>query len=113
VANGQVFVGCRKEPMVVVMDSKTGKELAGVEIPSDIDDLLFDVKSGRVYAICGGGAVAVIEKVGNKYEVVAKVETPKSARTATISPTGNRLFLGVPVQDGKGDPEVRVFAIKP
>ena len=26
---GRIFVGCRKEPMVVVLDSKTGKELAG------------------------------------------------------------------------------------
>jgi DNA-binding beta-propeller fold protein YncE len=112
-ANGRVFVGCRKEPMVVVMDAKTGKELYGVAIPGDIDDLLFDAKSGRLFAICGAGAVAVIEKKSDKYEVAAKVETAKSARTATISPNGDRLFLGVPVQGGMGDPEVRVFAIKP
>jgi DNA-binding beta-propeller fold protein YncE len=112
-ANGRVFVGCRKEPMVVVLDTKTGKELTSVAIPGDIDDLLFDAKTGRLFAICGAGAVAVIEKKGDKYEVTSKVETAKSARTATISPAGDRLFLGVPVQDGKGDPEVRVFAVKP
>ncbi len=112
-ATGRVFVGCRKEPMVVILDAKTGKELSGVAIPGDIDDLLFDPKTGRLYAICGGGAVAVIEKVGDKYEVVAKVETPKSARTATLSPAGDRLFLGVPVQGGTGGPEVRVFAVRP
>jgi YVTN family beta-propeller protein len=112
-AGGRLFVGCRKEPMVVVLDTKTGKELTSVEIPGDIDDLLFDPHSGRAYAICGAGAVAVIEKKGDKYEVTAKVETAKSARTGTLSPSGDRLFLGVPVQGGKGDPEVRVFAIKP
>jgi DNA-binding beta-propeller fold protein YncE len=112
-AGGRVFVGCRKEPMVVVLDAKTGKELAGVAIPGDIDDLLFDAKSGRLYAICGGGALAVIERKGDKYEVVAKVETPKSARTATISPAGDRLYLGVPVQGGTGSPEVRVYTVKP
>jgi hypothetical protein len=99
--------------MVVVLDAKTGKELTSVAIPGDIDDLLFDAKTGRLYAICGAGAVAVIEKKDDKYEVTAKVETAKSARTATLSPAGDRLFLGVPVQDGKGDPEVRVFTVKP
>ncbi len=112
-ATGRVFVGCRKEPMVVVLDAKTGKELTSVTIPGDIDDLLFDARGGRLYAICGAGAVAVIEKKGDKYEVTAKVETAKSARTATLAPTGDRLFVGVPVQDGKGEPEVRVFATKP
>ncbi|QJW94489.1 YncE family protein [Frigoriglobus tundricola] len=112
-ATGRVFVGCRKEPMVVVLDAKTGKELAGVTIPGDIDDLLFDAKGGRLYAICGAGAVAVIEKTGDKYAVTAKVETAKSARTAALAPAGDRLFLGVPVQNAKGEPEVRVFSIKP
>ena len=111
-AGGRAFVGCRKEPMVIVLDTKTGKELAGVAIPGDIDDLLFDPKSGRAFAICGAGAVAVIEKVGDKYEVTAKVETAKGARTATLSPAGDRLYVGVPAQ-GKGEAEVRVFAVKP
>jgi YVTN family beta-propeller protein len=111
-ARGLLFVGCRKEPMVVVMDAKTGKELGGVAIPGDIDDLAFDAKTGRLFAICGAGAVAVIEKKSEKYDVVAKVETAKSARTATISPAGDRLFLGVPAQGAAGEPEVRVYAIK-
>jgi len=110
---GRVFVGCRKEPTVVVMDAKTGKELFGVAIPGDIDDLLFDPHSGRIYAICGAGAVAIIEKRGDKYEVTAKVETAKSARTGTLNLSGDRLFLGVPAQTNTGTAEVRVFATKP
>lgn len=113
VAGGLVFVGCRKEPTVVVLDAKTGKELFGVAIPGDIDDLLFDPHSGRIYAICGAGAIAIIEKKGDKYEVTAKVETAKSARTGTLSPSGDRLFLGVPAQTDTGTAEVRVFATKP
>ncbi len=111
-ATGRIFVGCRKEPTVVVLEAKTGKELCGVAIPGDIDDLLFDAKSGRAFAICGAGTVAVIQKAGDKYEVTAKIETAKSARTATISPDGGRLFLGVPMQGGKGEPEVRAFAVQ-
>ncbi len=112
-AGGRIFVGCRKEPMVIVLDAKTGKELTSVVIPGDIDDLLFDTKSGRVYAICGAGSIAVIERTGDKYEVTGKVETAKGARTATINPAGDRLYLAVPIQDGKGTPEVRVYAVTP
>lgn len=111
-AGGRLFIGCRKEPKVVVMDTKTGKELSGVAIPGDIDDLLFDTHSGRLFAICGAG-LAVIARSGDKYEVVATIKTPKSSRTATISPSGDRLYLGVPAQDGKTTAEVRVFAIAP
>lgn len=108
---GRILVGCRKEPLVVVLDAKTGKEMAGVAIPPGIDDLLFDRGSGRLYAI-GNGAIAVIERRRDRYEVVAKVETAKSARTATLSPKGDRLYLGVPMQDEKTAPEVRVYAVK-
>ena len=108
---GRLFVGCRKEPMVVILNVKSGKELGSVVIPGDIDDLLFDPTHGRLFAICGAGGVAVIEKKGDKYGVAATIETPKGSRTATVSPAGDRLYVGVPAQGGK-DPEVRVYAVK-
>jgi YVTN family beta-propeller protein len=109
-AAGRVFVGCRKEPVVVILDAKSGKELGGVAIPGDIDDLLFDPTRGRLFAVCGAGGVAVIEKTGEKYAVTATIETPKGSRTATVSPSGDRLYVGVPAQGGKG-PEIRVYAV--
>jgi hypothetical protein len=111
-ADSRVYLGCRKQPSVVVFDAKTGKELTTVAIPGDIDDLLFDPARHRLYAICGEGAIAVIDrKDGEKYEV-AKVETAKKARTGTISPTGDRVILGVP-QQGETPPEVRVYNVAP
>ena len=43
---------------------------------------------------------------------MAKVETAKSARTATLNPKSDRLYVGVPMQDEKTPPEVRVYAVK-
>src|SRR5262249_55236561 len=51
-ANKRIFVGCRKPAMVVVLDSDTGKEITGVAIPQDIDDLFYDAKRKRLYASC-------------------------------------------------------------
>jgi DNA-binding beta-propeller fold protein YncE len=110
--NGLLFVGCAKlKPMVVVLDANTGKEISQVTIPPGIDDLHFDSKRNRLYASCADSALVVIEKVGDKYEVVAKLDTPKNSRTCIWSK--GKLFLGVPKQDGKDGPEVWIFEARP
>ena len=43
--NHRLFIGCRKNPSLVVMDSDTGKIVASVPIPGDVDDLSFDPTS--------------------------------------------------------------------
>jgi DNA-binding beta-propeller fold protein YncE len=112
VENGLLFVGCpKKQPMVVVFDAKTGKEVASVEIPAGIDDIHFDRRRQRVYASCADSTLAVIEKNGEKFEVVAKLETPKDSRTCVWS--SGKLYLGVPKLEGKEGPEVRVYEARP
>ncbi|MBX7106750.1 MAG: hypothetical protein K1X57_21930 [Gemmataceae bacterium] len=108
----RVFVGCRKKPMVVVLDAATGKELAGVEIPGDIDDLFFDAKRGRLYAACGEGALAVLEEKDGAFTVVEKFTTAKLARTCLFDPDGDRLFVVLP-RNGDLAPELRIYTPKP
>jgi DNA-binding beta-propeller fold protein YncE len=109
--NGLLFVGCPKKPMVVVFDTKTGKELASIIIPAGIDDLHYDGKNNRLYASCDDGRLAVIERKESKYSVIAEIETPKSSRTCAWK--SGKLYLGVPKQEGKDGPEIRVFDAKP
>jgi DNA-binding beta-propeller fold protein YncE len=111
---GRLFVGCRKKPAVVVLDAKTGKEVASVEIPGDVDDLFYDAKRDRIYASCGEGFLAVLRPKGaDRYEVVERVATGKLARTCLFDPESGRLYLPVPRQEGKTAPELRVFQVKP
>src|SRR5262249_33040170 len=81
--NQRVFVGCRKPPMVVAYDAKEGKEIWGVEIPGDIDDVFFDAKRMRLYASCGEGFLTILEQNdgGRGFGVVEKLPTAKLART--------------------------------
>jgi DNA-binding beta-propeller fold protein YncE len=112
-ANHRVFVGCRKEPMLVVLDTETGKEVATVAIPADVDDLYHDAKRKRLYASCGEGSIAVIEqKDADTYKVLEKVPTAKGAKTCLYVPDTGRLYLAVPRQEGKDGPEVRVYQVK-
>jgi len=112
--NNLIYVGCPKKPMIVVFDSKSGKELTSIEIPAGIDDLHLDTRRERLYASCGDGVLAVIQKKENAYETIAKIETPKFSRTCAFSGTLGKLCLGVPKQKGKeGGPEVWVYEAKP
>ena len=110
--HSKLFVGCPKKPMLIAFDSKTGKELEAIEIPGGVDDVHYDAKLDRVYASCGDGFLAVIGKKakGEKYEVIAKLETPKSSRTCVFA--DGKLYLGVPKGDGRDGPEVRIYGAK-
>jgi hypothetical protein len=113
-ANRRLFVGCRKEPMVVVMDSESGKEVAGIPIPGDIDDLFFDAQRKRLYAACGEGLLAVLRQTdADRWEVLEKLPTAKLARTCLFDPDTSRLFLAVPRQTDKQGPQLRVYRARP
>ena len=105
-ANHRLFLGCRKEPMVVVMDSETGKEITSVPIPGGIDDLSFDAKRKQMYASCGDGYLVVIKQEDpDHYKEIARMETAKGAKTSFFDDHTGRLYLGVPRQeDPRGVP---------
>jgi DNA-binding beta-propeller fold protein YncE len=110
---GRLFVGCRKKPAVVILDAKTGKEAAGITIPADTDDLFYDADTDRLYASCGEGFLAVIQrKDADGYKVVERLATGKLARTCLFDPGSRRLYLPVPRQNGTAAPELRVFDVK-
>jgi DNA-binding beta-propeller fold protein YncE len=113
-AGGRVFVGCRKAPMVVVLDTDTGKEVASVGIPGDVDDLFYDAKRKRLYATCGEGFVAVVRRgEGDRLELAEKVPTAKLARTGFFDPESGRLYVVVPRLEGQDGPQLRVYRGKP
>jgi DNA-binding beta-propeller fold protein YncE len=109
-ANRRLFLGCRKKPSVVVVDSESGKEVAQVGIPDDIDDLFYDARNRRLYASCGAGFLAVIrQRDKDHYELFEKIPTVKLARTCFFDPAGGRLYLLVPRQKGQEGPTIRVY----
>jgi hypothetical protein len=115
--NHRLFVGCRKDPSLVVMDSDSGKIVASVPIPGDVDDVSFDARRGRIYASCGDGALAVIRQVdADRYEPFATVSTVKGARTSIFNAADARLYLAVPRRAERPEqenPEVWVYRARP
>jgi DNA-binding beta-propeller fold protein YncE len=113
-ANRRIYVGCRMEPTLVVLDMETGKEVTGVAIPGGVDDLFLDAARKRLYASCGDGFVAVLKQVdADHVEVMEKIATAKGAKTSLYVPESGRLYLAVPRQEGKDGPEIWVYQAKP
>jgi len=55
----RLYLGCRKEPKVVVLDTESGKELGEAAIPGDVDDLFLDGKRKRLYRMRSAGEAAL------------------------------------------------------
>ena len=110
----RLFVGCRKPPAVVILDTESGQEIGNVAIPGDTDDVFFDAKRKRLYASCGEGVLAVLRQAdAGRFEVQEKVPTVKLARTCLFDAEGGRLFLAVPGRAGKDGPEIWVYRANP
>jgi DNA-binding beta-propeller fold protein YncE len=115
--NHLLFVGCRRNPSVVVMNSDTGKIIDRVPIPGDVDDIYFDARRGRIYASCGEGAIAVIRQIAaDRYAALPTIPTVEGARTSLFDADGGHLYLAVPRRASRPDqehPEVWVYQVRP
>lgn len=111
--NHRLFIGCRRDPSLAVLDSDTGKMVARLPIPGNVDDLSFDPTRKRIYASCGEGAIAVIRQIGaDQYESLGVVPTVKGARTSTLNTKTGRLYLAVPraaERPEQRNPEIWVY----
>jgi DNA-binding beta-propeller fold protein YncE len=111
-ANHRLFVGCRLPSKLVVLDTESGKVIAKIDISGDSDDLFYDSKRHRIYAICGAGKIDIIEQAdANTYKALAKIDTADGAHTGLFVPERDSLFVAVPHR-GSQQAEIRRYQIE-
>jgi hypothetical protein len=109
----RLYVGCHKKPMVIVLDTESGKEISGADISGGVDDMWLDVGRKRLFASCGEGKLVVLKVVdADHLEPLESIETAKGARTSLYIPETGRLYLAVPRQDGKEGPAIQIYQVK-
>ncbi len=107
--HNRLFLGARQPAKLLVLDSEKGRAVASISIVADTDDLFYDPKRQRLYAIGGGGAVTVIHQdAGDKYRAEATVSTAPGARTGLFAPDLGKLFVAAPRRGGN-DAQVLVY----
>ena len=110
--NHRLFVGCRLPSKLVVLDTESGKVIAKIDISGDPDDIFYDSKRHRIYAICGAGKIDIIEQTdANSYKAFAKVDTASGARTGLFVPERDTLFVAVPHR-GSQQAEICAYQIE-
>jgi len=108
-ANHRLFVGCRLPSKLIVLDTESGNVVAKIDISGDPDDVFYDNKRHRIYAVCGAGKIDIIEQAGvNTYKAFAKVDTADGARTGLFVPERDILFVAVPHR-GSQQAEIRCY----
>jgi DNA-binding beta-propeller fold protein YncE len=111
-ANHRLFVGCRVPSKMVVLNTESGDVVAKIDISGDPDDVFYDSKRHRIYAICGAGKIDVVEQTdANTYKAFAKIDTANGARTGLFVPERETLFVAVPHR-GSQQAEICCYAIE-
>jgi YVTN family beta-propeller protein len=93
-ATNRLFIGCRREPKMVVMDAGTGKVVTSFPIGSGVDFAAFDPKSKIAFFSCGDGNLNMFyEKSATDIEDLGAVKTQQSAKTLALDSKTGKLFL--------------------
>jgi DNA-binding beta-propeller fold protein YncE len=111
-ANHSLLVGCRMPSKLLVLNTDSGDVVAKIDISGDPDDVFYDSKRHRIYAICGAGKIDIIEQTdANNYKALTKIDTAEGARTGLFVPERDILFVAVPHR-GSQQSEIRAYRVE-
>ncbi len=111
-ADRRLFIGCRLPSKLVVLNTDSGDVVAKIDLSGDADDLFYDPKRRRVYAICGAGKIDVVDQIdANTYKTSANIHTAEGARTGLFVPERDTLFVAIPHR-GSQQAEIRCYAVE-
>jgi DNA-binding beta-propeller fold protein YncE len=110
--NHRLFVGCRLPSKLLVFNTDSGGIVAKIDISGDPDEIFYDSKRHRIYAICGAGKIDIIEQTDpNTYKAVTSFDTADGARTGLFDPERDTLFVAVPHRSNQSA-EIRCYQIR-
>jgi len=90
----RLFIGCRNEPKMVVMDAVSGKVINSFPIGKGVDYAGFDPQAKLIFFSCGEGVLNIFrEKSADSYEDAGAVKTQPSAKTMAFDPKTKKVFL--------------------
>lgn len=95
----RLFTITRKPPLLIAIDTETGKEVARVPVAGECDDAHFDSRRKRIYVVGAEGFISVVqENDPDHYELIQNVPLAVGARTGYFHERLDRFYLGVPAK---------------
>ncbi|HWW39444.1 hypothetical protein [Pedobacter sp.] len=91
--NSRLFTVCSNKIMVV-LNAKTGKEVATLPIGDGSDGVAFDPVYQLAYSSNGDGTMTVVKEFSaSRFEVLENIKTAPGARTLAIDPKSHHIFM--------------------
>ena len=110
-AGRRLFIGTRRPPRMLAIETEAGKEIAFLSGCGDADDLFFDSFNRLIFMSGGQGCVSVFRQADSLiYDRFATLNTMPGARTSLLVPAAHRLYVAVPHQAAQ-PAEIMVFTI--
>ena len=109
VVNDRLLVGCRAPAKLVVLNARTGTEVASASANEGADDLFYDAHMRRAYLIAGSGWVnSYALSVDGVPQALTSIPTVAGAKTGLFVQAKGRLLVGIP--GVKSAAEIRIYA---
>jgi DNA-binding beta-propeller fold protein YncE len=110
-ADHRAFVCSRTPARLLVYDTRSGSQLAKLDLHGDCDDVFYDAKRHQIYASCGQGFIDVFAQTdADHYILKEAVATTAKARTCYFD--GEQIYLAVPRREEQ-PAEIRCYRINP
>ncbi|MDX6459298.1 MAG: hypothetical protein QOE55_2995 [Acidobacteriaceae bacterium] len=109
----RLFVVTRLPARLIVLDTDQGKRVATLPAVGDCDDVFYDERRRRIYAIGGEGGISVFQqRDADHYDELGRIKTVSGARTGFFSADLDKLYLAVTKHESQ-PAEIRVYAPMP
>jgi DNA-binding beta-propeller fold protein YncE len=101
-ADHRLYTITRKVPMLVVLDTESGREIARLPAAGECDDAYFDEGRKRIYVIGAQGFISVFqENDPDHYELLENVPSAVGVRTGYFFARRDRFYVGVPAKSNE------------
>ena len=109
-ADHRLIVATRDPAALLVLDTRSGQELARVQSCSDADDVFYDGRRRQLYVSCGEGVLDVLTFAGATPKRIATLDTAAGARTSLFVPEQDRLYVAAP---HRGEQQAAILVFQP
>lgn len=110
----RLFVVTRDPGKLLVLNADTLKTIAQFKAPARTDQVTWDPANRRVYVTGGEGYVSVVEQQdADHYAEVQQVQSGPGAKTAILSPAGDRLYVAQSPGESKAMGKLIWFDVAP
>ncbi|MCU1329169.1 MAG: hypothetical protein JWN34_4539 [Bryobacterales bacterium] len=92
--NNRLFVACRTEPMVIVMDATSGKTITSFPIAAGADWAEYDADAGLVFVSTSSGNLSIFhQKTPDVYEDAGAVMVQPGSRTMAFDHQTKKIYF--------------------